>query len=70
MWSREHPVLSIGKLMPGRADYYLGTVANGVEDYYTGAGEAPGSWLGASAPGLGLAGRVESEALRAVLGAA
>ena len=63
-------MLNIGKLAPGGENYYLETVASGVEDYYTGAGEAPGSWLGASASGLGLAGRVEPEALRAVLGAA
>jgi hypothetical protein len=26
-------VLSIGKLAPGRADYYLDTVAKGAEEY-------------------------------------
>ena len=52
-------MLSIGKLLPGRAEYYLGTVANGVEDYYTGAGEAPGQWVGTSAGRLGLSGEVD-----------
>ena len=56
-------MLSIGKLAPGRADYYLGTVANGVEDYYTGAGEAPGEWVGLSAERLGLSGQVDAESL-------
>ena len=62
-------MLNIGKVAPGGESYYLETVAAGVEDYYTGAGEAPGYWLGAATPGLGLAGRVEPADLRAVLGA-
>ena len=60
-------VLSIGKLSPGRADYYLSTVAEGAEEYYVGSGEAPGRWLGRSAAALGLEGRVEGYALREVL---
>ena len=60
-------MLSIGVLLPGRAEYYLGTVANGVEDYYTGAGEAPGQWCGTSAARLGLVGEVEADALHRVL---
>ena len=63
-------MLNIGKLAPGGEDYYLDTVASGVEDYYTGAGEADGYWLGSAAPALGLSGQVVPEALRAVLGAA
>ena len=34
---------------PGQESYYLETVANGVEDYYVGHGEAPGRWLGTHA---------------------
>jgi hypothetical protein len=34
-------VLSIGKLAPAAGEYYLEAVAQGVEDYYLGAGEAP-----------------------------
>jgi conjugative relaxase-like TrwC/TraI family protein len=60
-------VLSIGVLLPGRAEYYLGTVANGVEDYYTGAGEAPGQWCGMSAARLGQAGEVDADGLHRVL---
>lgn len=60
-------MLSIGVLLPGRAEYYLGTVANGVEDYYTGAGEAPGQWCGTSAARLGLVGEVDADALHRVL---
>jgi conjugative relaxase-like TrwC/TraI family protein len=60
-------VLSIGKLLPGRADYYLGTVANGVEDYYTGAGEAPGQWIGLGTKQLGLEGQVDGDQLHRVL---
>ncbi len=62
-------MLNIGKVAPGGESYYLETVASGVEDYYTGAGEAPGYWLGAAAGELGLSARVAPEALRAVLGA-
>jgi conjugative relaxase-like TrwC/TraI family protein len=62
-------MLNIGKLAPGGEGYYLETVASGVEDYYTGSGEAPGYWLGGAAAELGIAGRVQPEALRAVLGA-
>jgi len=63
------PVLNIGRLAPGGEGYYLDTVAAGVEDYYTGAGEAPGHWLTETAAGLGLTGWVGADDLRAVLGA-
>jgi conjugative relaxase-like TrwC/TraI family protein len=61
-------VLSIGKLGRGQEGYYLSAVALGVEDYYTGEGEAPGEWLGAGAARLGLSGQVDAEILRTVLG--
>lgn len=60
-------MLSIGKLGVGNEHYYLNTVAGGVEDYYLGRGEAPGRWIGAGAEELGLDGRVDADALRAVL---
>ncbi len=63
-------MLNIGKLGAGGERYYLDTVASGVEDYYTGSGEAAGYWLGAGTAALGLCGIVQAEALRAVLGAA
>ena len=56
-------VLSLGKLAPGQQQYYLDTVARGAEEYYTGGKEAPGEWLGAGAPLLGLQGKVDGEAL-------
>ena len=61
------PVLSIGKLLPGSAAYYLGTVASGAEDYYLGHGESPGQWCGRSAGRLGLEGEVDAEALHRLL---
>jgi len=62
-------VLSIGKLGQGQADYYLEAVGQGVEDYYAGAGEAPGAWAGGAAGELEVFGRVEGELLhRALLG--
>ena len=47
-------MLSLGKLAPGQQQYYLDTVARGVEEYYTGAKEAPGQWVGLAAERLGL----------------
>jgi len=61
-------MLSIGRLgASGGADYYLEKVANNVDDYYLGRGEAPGQWIGATAEALGLVGQVEPEALRNLL---
>ena len=60
-------VLSIGKLGQGQASYYLESVAQGVEDYYTGTGEAPGRWVGSAARKLGMAGEVDGDALHAAL---
>jgi conjugative relaxase-like TrwC/TraI family protein len=60
-------VLSIGKLGQGQSNYYLESVAQGIEDYYTGAGEAPGRWLGAAARELGMGGEVEDNDLHSVL---
>jgi conjugative relaxase-like TrwC/TraI family protein len=60
-------VLSIGKLSPGRADYYLDTVAKGAEEYYVGSGEAPGRWVGQGAEHLGFVGDVDGRDLRHVL---
>ena len=59
-------MLNIGKLGAGRAGYYL-SLATGVEDYYTGHGEAPGRWFGHGADLLGLAGTVDAADLTAIL---
>src|SRR5688500_18715019 len=59
--------MGIGRLGSGRAEYYLAQVADGVEDYYTEAGEAPGVWLGSGPGALGLSGAIEADHLRAVL---
>ena len=60
-------VLSIGKLAAGQEGYYLAAVAHGAEDYYLGAGEVPGYWIGTTAAQLGLEGRVGDEAFVALL---
>jgi conjugative relaxase-like TrwC/TraI family protein len=65
-------LLNIGRMAPGRADYYLTAVArgaDGVEGYYLARGEEPGRWLGTGAEQLGLSGEVTAEQLRAVLDA-
>ena len=48
------------------AEYYTEQVARGAEDYYAGHGEAPGTWTGQGATGLGLAGEVGDGELEAV----
>lgn len=60
-------MLSVGKLAKGQEGYYLSQVARGVEDYYTGHGEAPGRWLGTGAATLDLEGTVAPEDLGFVL---
>ena len=59
-------VLSIGKMAVGQQSYYL-RLAAGVEDYYTGRGEAPGRWMASGSALLGLDGGVDREDLTAVL---
>src|SRR5436305_8734413 len=49
------------------AEYLIGSVAQGLEDYYMGIGESPGVWRGRWAPALGLEGVVEADALRALI---
>jgi conjugative relaxase-like TrwC/TraI family protein len=63
-------MLNIGKLLQGQADYYLDAVARSQEEYYTGAGEAPGYWLGQAAQQLGLAGEVTEDGLHRMLAGA
>jgi Ti-type conjugative transfer relaxase TraA len=48
------------------AEYYTEQVARGAEDYYAGHGEAPGTWTGQGAAGLGLAGEVGDGELEAI----
>ncbi|TVP75558.1 MAG: conjugative relaxase, partial [Nitriliruptor sp.] len=65
-------LLNIGRMGPGRADYYLTAVArgeDGAEGYYLARGEEPGRWLGHGAEQLGLHGEVTGPQLRAVLDA-
>ena len=54
-------MLSIGKLgaSPGQLGYYEQQVAQGLEDYLSGRGEAPGQWIGGGCGGIGLAGQVD-----------
>lgn len=60
-------MLSIGKLVAGAENYYLKSVAKGAEEYYLGAGEAPGRWVGSGCPVLGLSGLVGAAELRQLL---
>jgi conjugative relaxase-like TrwC/TraI family protein len=58
-------VSSIGRLgTSGGAEYYLDKVANNVDDYYLGHGEAPGQWIGATSAQFGLFGQVDAQPLR------
>ena len=60
-------VLSLWKLRVGVEAYYLSQVASGLDDYYTGGGEAPGTWCGSGAVALSLDGDVVDNDLRAIL---
>lgn len=59
--------MSIAKLRVGQEAYQLSGVAQSLDDYYIGSGEAAGTWIGAGAERLGLAWEVAAEDLRAVL---
>ncbi|MBA2282736.1 MAG: relaxase domain-containing protein [Acidimicrobiia bacterium] len=59
--------MSLGKLAPGGHAYYVEAVALGAEEYYTGAREAPGQWVGSASGRLGLEGEVEAEVLSRIL---
>ena len=62
-------MLSVGKNGNGNASpaYYVDQVADGREDYYTGAGEARGQWHGKGATDSGLYGEVDTDAFLALL---
>src|SRR5437868_15059003 len=66
-WSRWLAVLSIAKLRVGQEAYHLSGVAQSLDAYYTGAGEAAGVWVGGSAAQADLDGEVDPDDLRAVL---
>lgn len=59
--------MSLWKLRVGAESYYLAEIASGLDEYYTGAGEAPGNWAGTASSLLGLGGEVAGNDLRAVL---
>jgi conjugative relaxase-like TrwC/TraI family protein len=60
-------VLSLAKLGRGREDYYLRAVGADASTYYSERGEVAGLWLGGGAAVLGLSGRVQDQAMLAVL---
>ena len=62
----EHELLSIGKIKVSGENYYLSAVADGVDEYYRGVGEAPGRWAGTASRPLGLDGEVHAAELHAV----
>src|SRR5690606_37059850 len=57
----------IAKLRVGQEAYTLAGVAQSLDDYYTGRGEADGVWIGVGAERLRLDGPVSADDLRAVL---
>jgi conjugative relaxase-like TrwC/TraI family protein len=56
-------MLTIGKLGASvdQLAYYEQQVAQGMEDYFSGRGEAPGRWIGGGCGGIGLSGRVDRD---------
>src|SRR5215831_1194110 len=60
-------MLSLAKIGRGREDYHIRAVGADASLYYSEHGEVAGRWLSGGAAALGLEGRVEDEALLAVL---
>lgn len=60
-------MLSLAKLGRGREDYHLRSVGADASQYYSERGEVAGGWLGGGAAELDLRGRVQDQALLAVL---
>jgi conjugative relaxase-like TrwC/TraI family protein len=60
-------MLSLAKIGRGREDYHLRAVGADASAYYSERGEVAGLWLGGGAAVMGLSGRVEDDALLAVL---
>jgi len=56
-------MLTIGKLRASedQLEYYEQQVAEGIEDYFSGRGEAPGRWVGAGCARIGIPGRVDRD---------
>ena len=56
-------MLTIGKLGASvdQLAYYEQQVAQGLEDYFSGRGEAPGRWIGGGCSGIGLRGQVDRD---------
>jgi conjugative relaxase-like TrwC/TraI family protein len=52
-------VLGISALAAGGEGYYLNAVATGIDEYYRGVGEAPGTWAGVLAAHLGVSDDVD-----------
>ncbi len=63
-------MLSIGVMKTAGWEYYAREVADGLEDYYAGAGEAPGVWTGVGATASGVTGAVSRESLVLAFGEA
>ncbi|HEX4035160.1 MAG TPA: relaxase domain-containing protein [Solirubrobacteraceae bacterium] len=62
-------MLSIGKVAAGQHRYHEQQVPQGVDDYYSGRGEAPGWWAGSGADALVLDGRATGEQFNALIAA-
>lgn len=62
-------VASVGRITAGTGyEYLTREVATSKHDYYTGAGETPGRWVGRGAALLGLAGEVDADDMAALYG--
>ena len=57
-------MMSRAKITIGRAAYYTEVVAKGLDDYLSGAGEAPGVWAGAGATFEGVVGLVGADQMQ------
>lgn len=60
-------MVSPGKVTHGSRNYLTDQVAHGAEEYYSGKGEAEGTWVGGALHEIGVSGRVHSDDFNAAL---
>jgi conjugative relaxase-like TrwC/TraI family protein len=63
-------MLSIGRMCASAWEYYAREVGSGLDDYYSGTGEAPGVWTGRGALAAKVFGEADAEGLRLAFGEA
>lgn len=60
-------MVSPGRVTRGNREYLTDQVAHGAEEYYSGKGEAEGTWVGGALHELGVSGKVSTDEFNAAL---